>query len=272
MTNPGDAYVFSGRAAEAGRLVVQAALLEPAGRRLLAELPPAPPAARALDLGCGALGWLRLLHEWVGEGGEVVGTDVGADLLAHARALVDREGLSRARLAQDDLFDSRLPPASFDLVHARFLLTPLGRAEEQMRAYLRLVKPGGLLVVEEPIGSTTTFARPTPATFELAAHFNVLWQQSGGDLEIGKRLPALFRGVGLEARLRADVALVPPGHPYNENLLHVFEGVAPRLRARLGDARFEALLERAREELTDERQWGTTSVLVQAWARVPEAR
>lgn len=269
MGSPGEPYVFAGHAAEAERLRVQAELLEPSGARLLAELPSAPRGARALDLGCGALGWLRLLRGWVGEEGEVVGTDVGADMLAHARARLGVEDGARVELVQDDVFDSRLPPRSFDLVHARFLMTPLGRADELMRAYLRLVKPGGILVVEEPIGSTTTFARPTPAAAELAAHFNVLWQQSGGDLEVGKRLPALFRNAGLDARLRADVALVPPGHPYNENLLHVFEGVAPRLRARLGDARFEMLLGRAREELSDERQWGTTSVLVQAWARVP---
>lgn len=269
MTGPGEPYVFSGHAAEAGRLRVQAELLEPTGRRLLAELPPAPRGARALDLGCGALGWLRLLDAWVGEGGEVVGTDVDETLLAAARGLTGSDRLSRVRLLHDDLFDSRLPPGAFDLVHARFLLTPLGRAEEQMRAYRRLVKPGGLLVVEEPIGSTTTFARPTPAAAELAGHFDALWRERGGDLEVGKRLPALFRGIGLEATLRADVMLVPTGHAYHENLLHVFDGVASGLRARLGAARYEALMRQAREELTDPRQWGTTSVMVQAWARVP---
>lgn len=268
MQPPGDPYVFAGHAPEARRLHVQAELLEPMARRLLAELPPPPPGARVLDLGCGALGWLRVLHEWAGPEGEVWGSDIDDALLAQARTFTDAEGLTRARLVRDDLFDSRLPAASFDLVHARFLMTPLGRAEELMRLYRRLVKPGGVLVVEEPIGSTTTFARPTPAARELAAHFEALWGAAGGDLEVGKRLPSLFRGVGLEASLRADVALVPAGHPYHENLLHVFEGVAPRLRARVGAARYDTLLREARAELTDPRQWGTTSVVIQAWARL----
>ena len=31
---------------------------------------------RALDVGCGALGWLRILSEWVGPSGQVVGADI----------------------------------------------------------------------------------------------------------------------------------------------------------------------------------------------------
>ena len=37
-------------------------------------------------------------------------------------------------LIKDDLFATSLKPASFDLVHARFELTPLGRVEEQLAA------------------------------------------------------------------------------------------------------------------------------------------
>ena len=44
-------------------------------------------------------------------------------------------------LIKDDLFATSLVPASFDLVQARFALTPLGRVEEQLAYYLRLPVP-----------------------------------------------------------------------------------------------------------------------------------
>ena len=53
---------------------MQAAQWEPAGESLLAELGDGA-GMRAVDVGCGPLGWLRLLSRWVGPGGEVVGTE-----------------------------------------------------------------------------------------------------------------------------------------------------------------------------------------------------
>jgi hypothetical protein len=50
---------------ELERLQLQSRVWEPSGRRLLEELGDGR-SARALDMGCGALGWLRILSEWVG--------------------------------------------------------------------------------------------------------------------------------------------------------------------------------------------------------------
>jgi ubiquinone/menaquinone biosynthesis C-methylase UbiE len=134
---------------ELDRLQLQARVWEPAGRALLGELRDGA-GLRALDIGCGALGWLRLLAAWVGSTGEVVGTDIDDNLLAAAGRAMREEGLERISLRRDDLFASRLEPRSFDLVHARFQLAPLGRAEEQLAAYATVVRPGGWLILEEP--------------------------------------------------------------------------------------------------------------------------
>ena len=82
---------------------------------------------RALDVGCGALGWLRILSEWVGPSGQVVGADIDERLLDAARSFLEAEGIANVELAVDDLFDSKLEPESFDLVHARYVIAPLGR-------------------------------------------------------------------------------------------------------------------------------------------------
>ena len=120
-----DSYLLAGKARELERLQQGSRELEPAGRRLLAELGDGQ-GARAVDVGCGALGWLRLLSEWVGPDGQVIGTDIQDEMLAAARQFVTAEGLGNVTLVHDDLFASQLEPASFDLVHARALLETNG--------------------------------------------------------------------------------------------------------------------------------------------------
>ena len=80
----------------------------------------------------------------------MTGTDVAAEMLDHARALVGEERLTNVEVVADDLFASALPEHAFDVVHARFQLAPLGRMAEQVAAYRRLLAPGGVLVLEDP--------------------------------------------------------------------------------------------------------------------------
>ena len=73
------------------------------------------------------------------------------------------EQLPNVVLIKDDLFATSLESASFDLVHARFELTPLGRVEEQLATYLRLTRPGGTVVLEDPDWGSWHFNPPAPA-------------------------------------------------------------------------------------------------------------
>src|SRR4029453_6850356 len=116
-------YLLAGQASELERLQLQSRVWEPSGRRLLEEIGDGP-GARALDLGCGVLGWLRILSEWVGPDGEVTGTDVDGAMLGAADRFVTAEGLRNVGPVQDDLFASELEPSSFDLVHSRYEITP----------------------------------------------------------------------------------------------------------------------------------------------------
>ena len=70
-----DTYLLKDQPSELDRLQLQSRVWEPAGRRLLDQLGSGD-GARVIDVGCGALGWLRLLSDWVGPDGEVVATDI----------------------------------------------------------------------------------------------------------------------------------------------------------------------------------------------------
>ena len=53
-------YLMAGQQSELERLQLQSRVWEPAGQILLARLPSGS-GLRVLDVGCGAMGWLRVL-------------------------------------------------------------------------------------------------------------------------------------------------------------------------------------------------------------------
>src|SRR5215218_1595025 len=142
-----DSYLLAGQPSELERLRLQSRVWEPAGRQLLSQLAGGS-GGRVLDVGCGALGWLRILSEWVGPPGRVVGADIDENLLDAAGSFLEAEGISNVDLVIDDLFGSKLEVPSVEHVQARFLIAPIGRARDQVASHRRLVKAGGWLVLE----------------------------------------------------------------------------------------------------------------------------
>ena len=63
-------YLMAGQLSELERLQLQSRVWEPAGERLLQVLGDGA-GRRVVDVGCGCLGWLRILSRWVGDGGAV---------------------------------------------------------------------------------------------------------------------------------------------------------------------------------------------------------
>ncbi|MEN3313422.1 MAG: hypothetical protein V7645_2751, partial [Actinomycetota bacterium] len=107
-------YLLANQPSELERLQLQSRVWEPAGRQLLSTVGGGS-GGRVLDVGCGALGWLRILSEWVGPSGQVVGTDIDEGLLDAARSFLETDGISNVELVVDDLLNSKLEPQSFDL-------------------------------------------------------------------------------------------------------------------------------------------------------------
>lgn len=58
-------HLLAGQASELERLKLQSYVWEPPRRRLLDEIGDGT-GLRAVDIGCGVMGWLRLLGRWVG--------------------------------------------------------------------------------------------------------------------------------------------------------------------------------------------------------------
>jgi SAM-dependent methyltransferase len=261
-------YLLAGQASELERLRLQSRVWEPSGRRLLTAISTErdDKPVRAVDVGCGVLGWLRLLSEWVGPDGAVIGTDIDDAMLAAAAMFVTDAGLPNVNLVKDDLFASQLETASFDLVHARFEMTPLGRRSDQLATYLRLLRPGGTVVLEDPDWGSWHFNPPAPALERLIA-LTIEAFRRWGEAEAGRRHPELLRHLGIEPRVRAEVLALEPGHPYLRLPLQMAEGLAPRLRELTEATELGQLRRQGEAELAESSRWGTTFTLLQCWGK-----
>ncbi len=154
------------------------------------------PGWRCLDVGAGGGSIADWMGERVGPEGGVLATDLDTTVL-RARSRPNLE------IRVHDVLADPLPPAAFDLVHARLLLAWLPERRAVLERLLPALKPGGRLLVEEmDFASVATADAPdarSRAAFErvLEAHLEVLGRRSGFDARYGRRLPADMRDAGV---------------------------------------------------------------------------
>jgi hypothetical protein len=111
------------------------------------------------------------------------------------------------------------------------------------------LKPGGLLVLEEPDSGSWRLLPDGSAVDELIRRIRSTFRERGGDFDVGRRLPQLLGDGGFDAH----VVALGPGHPY--------------LRLPLQFAASLGLdgTEPAKAELDVEGAYGLTFTLVQGW-------
>jgi SAM-dependent methyltransferase len=262
-----ESYLLAGQVSELERLQLQSRVWEPAGAKALEQLGDGA-GLRVLDIGCGAMGWLRILSKWVGDDGTVVGSDIDSNLLETASAFVEAERLANVSVVEDDLFASKLEPASFDLVHARFQLAPLGRTADQMASYRHLLRDGGTIFLEDPDTSSWRFNPPASSAERLTALIHEAFSVAGGDIDAGRRLPQLLRELGAEPTINAHLLALPAGHPYLRLPLQFAVALEPRLLDLVSSDELAALRALTEEELADPQRWGTTFTLIQAHGKL----
>ncbi|MDC7785415.1 metalloregulator ArsR/SmtB family transcription factor [Rhodoplanes sp. TEM] len=102
------------------------------------------PFRSLLDLGTGTGRMLELFGPDLERG---LGIDLSRDMLALARARLDRAGLKHCSVRHGDLFDLAMPPDSFDVVILHQVLHFLDDGGRAIREAARVLRPQGRLLV-----------------------------------------------------------------------------------------------------------------------------
>jgi SAM-dependent methyltransferase len=149
------------------------------------------------DIGCGTGRVSCWFGERVGPTGSVTALDVSADQLAYSRERAARNGLDNISFVEGSVYEPGLPRGAFDLAFCRFLLCHLQRPADALAQMAGLLRPGGVLVVQDMLMSsmfTDPPSRAYPRFVELGA---LVGEVLGVDYEIGRRLFGMFRALGL---------------------------------------------------------------------------
>lgn len=99
---------------------------------------------RMVDLGAGTGRMLTLL---AGQADHALGLDLSQQMLNIARRNVTEAGLTHVELRHGDIFDTRLPDASADLVVVHQVLHYLGDPAAAVKEAARIVAPDGRLII-----------------------------------------------------------------------------------------------------------------------------
>jgi SAM-dependent methyltransferase len=264
-------YALGSSAGESARLLRQAEELSADSAALLDKV-GLRPGQSAIDLGCGPRGVLDLLAARVSPGGRVVGLDADPAHTAAAAGFAAARGLSGVEVMTADARSTGLPSGSFDLVHARTLLVNVPDPAELVAEMTRLARPGGWVACLEPDIASAWCYPPHPAFERICEIFPVVFSRNGASLTIGRQVPELLRGAGLEvAGVEARVQMYPVGHSRRTIRPDLLRSTRTQVVAMglASEAELDELDAAARAHFDDPRTIVVSGLLFLVWARKP---
>ena len=265
------AYIFGDTHIEQQRLVAQAESFELPARWLLDQV-GVQPGWQAIDIGCGPLGILHLLSERVGSGGAVVGLEKERRFAQMAQNEIVQRSLKNVTVLQADALASSLQKRSFDFAHERLVMVNISAPDNFLSKMVELVRPGGIVAVEEVDNASWLCQPPHPSWDKLLQTFHAAFRACGGDVFIGRRLPELLRAAGLENiqyKVHVDVATL--GGYRRKHLLALLDSLRDKVMTLglLTDDEFTRHKELLARHLDNPDTIVIDKLLVQAWARKP---
>ncbi|MEZ0076056.1 methyltransferase domain-containing protein [Planotetraspora sp. GP83] len=266
-------YLLGASTSERERLLVQGEMFRPEAERLLDQC-GIQPGWRAIDVGCGPLGVMDLLSERVGTAGEVVGLDSEPRMLELAKETVAEKRLGNVTLVTSDGGATGLPKGGFDLAHTRLVLMNVPHADAVLGEMVSLVRPGGVVAVQDVDWVSRICEPPHPAWDRIVGVIAELWRLNGMDVHIGRRLPHMLRragvtGVGAHAAAR----VFTHGEPYQRLMVTRAEQCRDALveRGLITGAELDECVRELSAHLDDPGTIVLHATLFQAWGRVPGA-
>ena len=267
-------YIIRGGVAGRERLRVLARVMRPTTLNLFDRVGIKPGMA-ALDVGCGGGDVTFDLARLVGPKGKAVGWDIDETKLELARLEGEQRKHHNLEFLHIDIDESarvNAATAEFDVIYARFLLSHLGDPSAALARMLRVLKPGGIVILEDT-DFTGCFCHPPCAAFRRFVElYTQTVQRRGGEANIGPRLPAMLLDAGVErvqmnvvqpAALEGEVKLL-----YPLTMENVMESIlAEKLASK---AELEKIIAELYQFARDPRTVAGTPRNVEAWGYRPQ--
>ncbi len=143
-----------------------------------------------------------------------------------------------------------------------------------MQELLRLVRPGGIIAVQEADECSYIAYPPQPAWDRLKALTAAAFERGGGDANAGRRMYGVLLRAGLEAIAARAVSLaLPAGHPYRRWPLESNLATRPKTKewGLMPDDEFEQVMAECERIANDPDVFLISFMVIQAWGRKPSA-
>ena len=195
------------------------------------------PGMTAVDVGCG-LGNLGYTYwPYFGKGGHYFGVDTSEELVREAGEAAEEWAIEgEAKFVTGDAYKLPFLENFADWVMCQTLLMHLEKPELALTEMVRVAKPGGLILCNEPDNLSAVLAKPYWSLPGLEIEEEVLFKKvylishqgrirlGRGDNGIGPKVPAMMKKLGLteiDARMNDKVHfLIPPYEdPKQQHLL-----------------------------------------------------
>jgi ubiquinone/menaquinone biosynthesis C-methylase UbiE len=269
MPTPSVPYALGGTVTEQQRLVAQARNLEGVAAWMLDSL-PVRPGSRAVDIGCGPIGIMNLLSARVGAEGSVVGVEREPRFVDMARAELRRRGLRNVAVIHADALQTGLEKNAFDVVHERLILINLPPAAQDalLTEMFSLVKPGGVIALQEFDSAAYVCYPEHPSWSRLLALWNAAFHATGGNEFVGRSLAHRLQSIGAQdVKMKVHVEATQVGEYRRTHLLSLIESMRDHILAsgQIAEVELRGQMSALAAHLADPRTTLIDKLVVQAW-------
>lgn len=154
------------------------------------------PGADALDIGCGPGDVTLRLSRAVGSHGRVTGLDVNAQAVERARARASELGFKNTSFLEGDFLAFAQEGRKFDVITCRRVLMYLPEKPKAATAFIDLLKPNGVLILQEHDRTMRRAASDRPLSDQAQRWIWDTVQREGADLGTGFQLHSLLAEAG----------------------------------------------------------------------------
>lgn len=147
-----------------------------------------PANAACLEVGAGGGSIARWLVDQF-PAGSVEAVDIDVSLL-------NQQVTTGLSVIESDICEADYPAGSFDLIHARFVLSHLPNRDELITRFVSWLRPGGYLVVTDPYQLPPAKSPHKIVARVFGAYVDFV-EGAGMDLEWVRAVPSLYKRAGL---------------------------------------------------------------------------